>query len=647
MLLSMRTKYLLFIIVLLIVVILPTGFCQDNTQVGLPEDAIARLGKGGINVIRFSPDGTHLVVGTDIGVWLYDVEHGKEKARHIGQIGQTQALAFLQDRNLLATCGIRNGNIQLWNLDTDSKLNSIKLNHTGMVTLAFYDSTLISLDREGQIYHWNVDTGDKISESGKVAKYDAATFSADGKLIAIGADDYKIHILDATSGKLKRILIGHATLFRKQDIEINALAFSPDGKILASGCEDKTIRLWDTQNYNLLATLKGHKGWITALAFSMDGKTLASGDTSRAIRVWDIETKKMKASLTGHKNTINALTFTPESSSRFSGSLVSGSDDGTIRFWDPATEEELITLTTGHVEAVKSVAFSENGTTLATAYHNGSVEVWSLTSLQEITTFTNGHSDATWTTALSPDAKYFASQGSINGGDEENIRVWEITTGREFPVPSQPDGPKITAFSPVKNIIAASDRKGIRIWQIETGIELFHFNKKGSSFRGQLIFSPDGNQFAALRSYNKPQVWDIATQINITPPDMQPAQVAAFSPDGVTLATGSRHGINLWNLNADKEDAHTKLPGKLSGLNPVMTFSPDGTILIGSEGLRLNLINVETGKVIGNLRGHTEQIETLVFSHDGKTLATGSLDGTVLLWDWKNVVTKVKENGDN
>ena len=46
---------------------------QDNTKVGLPEGAIARLGKGGINIMRFSPDGTRLAVGTDIGVWLYDV----------------------------------------------------------------------------------------------------------------------------------------------------------------------------------------------------------------------------------------------------------------------------------------------------------------------------------------------------------------------------------------------------------------------------------------------------------------------------------------------------------------------------------------------------------------------------------------------
>ncbi|MDE0088839.1 MAG: WD40 repeat domain-containing protein [Candidatus Poribacteria bacterium] len=664
----MKTKHPFFIILLLIITMYSSSFARDNTQAGLPEGAIARLGKGGINIMRFTPDGTRLVVGTDVGVWLYDMEDEKETALYTGQIGQAHALAFSQDGNALASGGSGSSIIQIWDLDTDTKLTSIRLTQIqdSVVALTFYGSTLISLDRRGQIFYWNVGTGDQLSESGKVVQFDAVTFSEDGRLFAIGTNDSKIHLWDATSGKLQRTLIGHANLFRKQDKEIHALAFSPDGKILASGSEDKTVRLWDTQNYKKLATLRGHEGWITALAFSKDGKTLASGDASRVIKVWDIETKKVQASLTGHKNTINALTFAPESLSSFSGCLASGSADGTIRFWDPDTAEELITLTTGHNEWVKSVAFSENDTTLATAFFNGTVEIWSLMSLQEITTFTDGHSDTTWATALSPDAKYFASQGSsgmiafrsigsgahINSGDKDNLKVWEITTGREFPVPLQPLGPitAAPAFSPDKNIIASNDRQGIRIWQIDTGIELFQLHTKGPLFRGQLIFSPDGKRFAALRSHHKPQVWDVATQNDITPPtppDMEPAQVVAFSPDGVTLATASSHGINLWNLNADKEDAHTKLPGRLWGLNQVLTFSPDGTILVGSDGLILNLIDVETGDVIGNLTGHTEPIETLVFSHNGETLATGSMDGTVLLWDWEKIISKARGKKGN
>ena len=69
---------------LLTIGLLLNSFAQDNTKVGLPEGAIARLGKGGISLMRFSPDGTRLVVGTNVGVWVYDVPDGKETALFTG-----------------------------------------------------------------------------------------------------------------------------------------------------------------------------------------------------------------------------------------------------------------------------------------------------------------------------------------------------------------------------------------------------------------------------------------------------------------------------------------------------------------------------------------------------------------------------------
>ena len=122
---------------------------------------------------------------------------------------------------------------------------------------------------------------------------------------------------------------------------------------------------------------------------------------------------------------------------------------------------------------------------------------------------------------------------------------------------------------------------------------------------------------------------------------MEPTEALAFSPDGVTVATASSDGIHLWKLDATREDAHTKLLERFWGLHIALTFSPDGNILVGSEGGRIKLIDAVTGKEYGTLTGHTEPIEALVFSHDGKTLASSSMDGTVLLWDWEKVTSKI------
>ena len=77
------------------------------------------------------------------------------------------------------------------------------------------------------------------------------------------------------------------------------------------------------------------------------------------------------------------------------------------------------------------------------------------------------------------------------------------------------------------------------------------------------------------------------------------------------------------------------------GIN-LMRFSPDGKTLLDSKWseARIQLWDVDTGRSLGTLSGHTEPIETLVFSHDGKTLASGSEDGTVLLWDWNEIIDK-------
>ena len=91
--------------------------------------------------------------------------------------------------------------------------------------------------------------------------------------------------------------------------------------------------------------------------------------------------------------------------------LASGSADGTIRFWNPLNGQELAIFTSGHIESVKTVAFSENDTTLTTAAFNGIVDVWSLKTRRELNTFTNGQCDSTEVAALSSDGVFFARQG--------------------------------------------------------------------------------------------------------------------------------------------------------------------------------------------------------------------------------------------
>ena len=654
-------KRFFFTTFLLNAVLILTVCAQDNTKVGLPEGVIARLGKGGINIMRFSPDGTRLAVGTDIAVWLYDVPDGKEIALFTEHPGQVNALAFSTDGKILASGGYINPVIQLWDPDTDSQLATLTLpegiQSISTLTFAKTDTILISLDESGNITYWDVNTYKKVLDivtqlSVTQQSYNPVAVSKDGSTFATGGRHGKIQLWDAST-KHQFEDWGDDP----EDKDILALAFSSDKKILVSGSEDKIVRLWDTKKRAKIATLEGHEGSVAALAFSPDGKILATGDSGKVIKVWDVNTQSERATLTGHTNGISALTFTSDGKT-----LASGSYDGTIRFWNPDTGQERFTFATGHTEWVKAVAFAENGMTLATVAFTGVVEVWNLKTAQELTTFIKAKNDLTGPVAFSHDATRFASRGGsgkivfdlfgagyyASGPGRGNIELWDITTDEQIPGAWQDTkgDANALAFSPDNKILAAGmPRQGIRAWDINTGAELLNFNA-AEQFGRKLVFSPNGTLLATNGTHVQTQVWDITTQREITPPNIRNTTALAFSPDGKTLAyDGHPNGIVLSDVTKTGIQERGRIPIKL-GHNTMLTFSPDGKILLESKNWPpgIQLWDVKAGTDLGTLIGHTERIETLVFSHDGKTLASSSWDGTVLLWDWDKISAKIAKD---
>jgi WD40 repeat protein len=141
--------------------------------------------------------------------------------------------------------------------------------------------------------------------------------------------DRTVRIVDAHGSGPETTLRGHTD-------EIWGAAWSPDGSRIATAAFDGTIRIWDPKSSTLITTISGHDDAVFALAWSKWHPTwLASTSRDRAIWLWDVERRQPVAVLRGHNQAIWGLAWSPDGTR-----LATSADDGEIRLWDIAPDEE-------------------------------------------------------------------------------------------------------------------------------------------------------------------------------------------------------------------------------------------------------------------------------------------------------------------
>ena len=684
---------------------------KNYSQSELPKAAKARFGKGGINAMQFSPDGTQLAVGTDIGVWRYDMETGEEKFLFAGMC---QSLVFSPDGRFLANGGGKfpGQELQLWEIAANRKVPLIGGPFVGYALQFSEDSkTLVSLSNVGNTIGWlDIET-----EHGYVKKTEAqfgfripypGVSALTYDKIAIGWADGKIQLWDTKTGKQLSIFKGHGRSAGMWDgHQVLALAFSPDGTKLASGSKDNTTRLWDSNNDEWITLQEKYTGyglapWTNVVAFSPDGKMLASGSTNKTVQLWDTTTSEPLVTLTGHVNGITALAFSPNGKM-----LASASADGAIRFWHTETGVPLPSHITGHIASVRAATFFEDrrgevtSPLLVSVAFNGEIAFWNLNTPQKSTVHTAGHQDWLATLAFSPDGTKLASvnaRGNVIFRADFNdafwsagssIRLTDVSTGIESATLTDIKTPSHLTFSPDgKTVACSSEGKRIHLWNTETGDELNiplvdrEVDIHNMSRITALEFSPDGTTLVSGTNQGGIQMWNVATgkalAIFAKPTEQEDTTrilALRFSPDGSLIAAGSYSLIRLrsssdgsliadgsysliriWEVDTGNKllsvntayNAEYKRSDTPFGDDPKsLVFSPDGTILVSGLGSgAIQLWDVTTGDRIATLDGHTQKVGTLAFSSDGKTLVSTAADGTILLWDWNKVLTGSSKN---
>jgi WD40 repeat protein len=460
-------------------------------------------------------------------------------------------------------------------------------------------------------------------------------FSPDGKTLAIGTED-GAQLWNAHN----RDLLGQ--LSGSSGEQNGNVTFSPDGTLLAVGYYSGSapVQLWDVASRRLITTFPAYGG---AVAFSPDGKTLAIG-TEGGVQLWDVSSLRMVASVKfGNIDQVTALAFSPD------GAILAISvQGGPTRLWAVASHNVVATLPAGIADPdVTAMRFNPGGTILAVAAlntlstnHDGPTvtRLWAVPSGRLITTLPDGGGTQVDAMAFSPDGTMLAT-----GDKDSTTQVWNVAAATNTPSAALTYGsagetPPSVALSPDGATLAVGTGNAVQLWSVAAG------RRTGTLLvgRGQEpaseVFSPDGATLA-VGTGDGVQLWNVAARrlIKTIPGTDGTVGVVAFSPDGATLAVGTGNAVQLWNVAAGLISKVLPL-GRGQGFDSTMAFSPDGTLLaVGASnndfdnpGSSTQLWSVASGRLSATLREGVGRVDTVAFSPDGGTLAVGTDNGTQL-----------------
>ncbi|MCI0455873.1 MAG: sigma-70 family RNA polymerase sigma factor [Gemmataceae bacterium] len=564
--------------------------------------------KGRILCLAYSPDGKAIASGGDDHTFrVWDVATGRELSRFQGEPAKRShgfsafaQVLFTPDSKALVTRGEDNL-VRLWDIATGREVRRFTeyQDLVWTIALARDGKTLAALvtppgsDNEkmpNEVYVWEVATGKQIRRWPVPADLSIRAFAPDLDVLVTrprGRPPYELTVWDMATGKPLRTLE-----------DARGATYSADGKTVVT--YGRSICFWD------LATGKERRrvkhpwpGSFTHWILLPDGKTLLSW-WRRVIVFHDIDTGKELRSVDGHASGVRVVAFLPDGQS-----VVSAAGEE-VRVWDVAGQKVVRRFgvaTNRGSDFITGLALSPGGKTILVGTANHGLQVWDVAGGPQPRQPPVGSSDHL---VLSPDGKALVTtenRGPVILWDPRSwklLRKWD--PGEKW-IPS-------VAFSQDSKVLTVSALGEGQIvlmrWDVATGRELPGFGKQ-ARVATTIAYSPDGRLLAAVEGFQTIRLWEAGTgALRAVTPMTDNVHSIAFSPDSRFLATANRGGFR--RASKDGNDGNNEVD-------------------------RIRLVDTGTGQVVHRFADHRGGVAALAFSPDGKLLASGGNDTTVLVWD--------------
>ena len=495
----------------------------------------------------FSPDGLRFVLGRPDGtIGVFETATGRELKRLSTGPRPTQ-LAFHPDGRQLA-----------------------------VTSLATHEVRVIDVERDEVVWKQTMDAGTS-----------GVAWSDDGRLLAVGCYDLRVHVWDRRKDRLQSVLEGHTGLVVSIDFA---------GDLLLTTAWDGTTRFWDPVRGKLLMNTEQGPFWVGS-----DGRQVVFLDPDRVPVIWELLHGQECRVL--HHGRIGNRTRRPGAFGPYfvdyspDGRLLSSAGIDGIWIWDAITGDELAFLPGGSAGCAR---FSPDNSHLLTSDRKG-LRLWPIR--PEDDAAGNG-------LRIGPPRTLQRLPNNLN----EYARADWDATGRRLVATDHPHGQAVVMDLKTSRTTRLGSHPGIR----------------------HVAMSPDGHWVATSTWFGeKIKVWDVAKG---TPVWEHPCLngLVTFSPDGRWLATTESYDpyCRLWRVGS--WDLGAAIPATERIVS--MAFSPDGTLLaLCWNNGRIQLVDPNSGRRITTLTAPPDYVTpgfcALSFSPDGSQLAASTGDYTVLLWD--------------
>jgi hypothetical protein len=297
------------------------------------------------------------------------------------------------------------------------------------------------------------------------------------------------------------------------------------------------------------------------------------------VKLWDAHTGREALTLRGHTDAVTGVAYSPDGTR-----LASASWDRTVRVWDVGSGQAVLTLE-GHTDALTGVAWSPGGTRLASASEDQTVRVWDARSGRELLTL-KGHAGPVRGVAFSPDGTRLAT-----ASDDETVKLWDADSSAEVLTLKGHTSPvESVAWSPDGTRLAtASVDQTVRVWDARSGQEALTL-KGHSGVVLSVVFSADGSRLACAARDRTVRVWDARWgQDTITlRADAGPVRGVGFSADGRHIVCRTRGPGGTDEVRAWDAESGAPLPPGAEPPPPadagLLARSPDGRLAVSARG---------------------------------------------------------------